>query len=77
MKKGFSFEYPTDSGNIKTININYNDGTEYCVYNYSENTDNSSYICGVDGMYKLIFNRLVDVKEIKSILVNGVEYLKK
>lgn len=77
MKKGFSFEYPTDSGNIKTININYNDGTEYCVYDDSENIDNTSYICGVDGMYKLIFNRLVDVKEIKSIHVNGVEYLKK
>lgn len=77
MRKGFQFEYPTDSGNIKTVIVNYNDGTEYCVYDNNGNLDNTSYICGVDGMYKMIFNRLVEVDEIKNIYVNGVEYLKK
>lgn len=77
MRKGFQFEYPTDSGNINKVIVNYNDGTEYCVHDDSENIDNTSYVCGVDGMYKMIFNRLVEVDEIKSIYVNGVEYLKK
>lgn len=61
-----------DPGNIKSIRINYNDGTEYVVCD--DNVMNEGYACGFGSMYRSVFNRLVEIDKIETIEVNGVIY---
>ena len=63
--------------------INYKDGTKYVVDEHNVNgchscdvdIDNTGYLCEtIDGKNKLVFNRLVDINNIESIIVNETTY---
>lgn len=64
------------------VSIQYKDGSTYLVretdcgnlHTCSEETENTSYVCGSGQYLNLIFNRLVDVDMIESITVNETEY---
>lgn len=64
--------------------INYKDGTKYVVDEHNVNgchscdvdIDNTEYLCEtIDGKNKLVFNRLVDINNIESIIVNETTYM--
>lgn len=82
---GLNWDASRDSASCYYVAINYKDGTKYTVCersstgHESENyIDNASYICGgSESDITFLFNRLVDVNEIESIIVNDTVYIAK
>lgn len=58
------------------MEIKYKDGSSYVVYDDAEHIDNTGYqLGGVSGNWMMsAFNRLVDVNEVKEIVVNDVTF---
>lgn len=67
-----------DVDDLKTISVEYADGTVYRVLDVEGNIDNTAYLCGWMGddsaETSLVFNRLVDPAAVSRVLVNGVSY---
>ncbi len=77
MSKGFelSEEEAKDPFSMKRLEIVYKDGSSYVVRDTESlmEVDNSSYTLGSGTYYKVIFNRLVDVDEIKEIRIESTK----
>lgn len=75
---GFSAEEASEPGNLKTLTIEYLDGTVYEVLNTNDHVDNTAYLCGSDSKdgpkTAMVFNRLIDPSSIKSVTVNDTVY---
>lgn len=67
---GLSGELATDPGNVRHVEIQYKNGENYVVVDENENVDNTGYVLGCDSYYKAVFNRLVDVEEVKAVVIN-------
>ena len=66
-----------DPANLKTLSIEYTDGSVYQVLDKGGNIENTSYICGggkENSSLSMIFNRLIDPSDITKVIVNGIEY---
>lgn len=76
MAKGFGLteDEAADPYNLKNLEIRYKDGNRYVISNKDENIENSGYVLGSGTYHKVLFNRLVDVKEIQEIIVNNVRF---
>lgn len=76
MAKGFGLteSEACDPWYLKHLEIRYKDGSNYIVSDSENNIENSSYVLGTENWYKTTFNRLVDVNEIKEIVVNDVVF---
>ena len=64
--------------NIKTLIIRYKDGTEYVIHANTEDqlTENYKYCIQTDEVYMRTysFNRLIDIDQVKSVIINDVEF---
>ena len=49
-----------------------NCGESYVVEDKKENINNTGYVLGCDPYYKVAFNRLVDVENIKAVVINDI-----
>ena len=69
-----------DPGELETIEIVREDGTVYTVIDRNRNVENIMYMCGGLGAEALdtsmVLNRVVDTDKVKTIRVNGREYLR-
>ena len=78
MAKGLGLAPDEVLDSLKTIAIEYNDGTVYQVWDDDGNVDNTAYLCmglgAEDSEYALVFNRLVDPAAISCVRVNGIAY---
>ena len=66
-----------DPANLKTLSIEFSDGSVYQVLDKGRNIENTSYICGggkENSSLSMIFNRLIDPSDITKVIVNGIEY---
>lgn len=59
-----------DPWNVKHVEIQYKNGESYVVEDKNENINNTGYVMGCDPYYKAVFNRLVDVEEVKAVVIN-------
>lgn len=59
-----------DPWNVKHVEIQYKNGESYVVEDKNENINNTGYVLGCDPYYKVAFNRLVDVEEVKAVVIN-------
>lgn len=71
---GLSAEEAQDPAYLKYMEIKYKNGSSYVIYDKEKNVDNSGYTVEVDTWYKTAFNRLVDVDDIKEIIVNETSF---
>ena len=62
----------TDPWNVKHVEIQYKNGENYVVEDKNENINNTGYVMGCDSYYKAVFNRLVDVEEVKAVVINDI-----
>ena len=62
----------TDPWNVKHVEIQYKNGESYVVEDKNENINNTGYVMGCDSYYKVVFNRLVDVEEVKAVVINDI-----
>lgn len=69
---GLSGELATDPGNVRHVEIRYKNGENYVVVDENENVDNTGYVLGCDPYYKVAFNRLVDVENVKAVVINEI-----
>lgn len=58
--------------NVKHVEIQYKNGESYVVEDKNENINNTGYVIGCDPYYKVAFNRLVDVENIKAVVINEI-----
>ena len=56
--------------------IVFNDGTDYLVYDFNENIDNTSYGLGSQNGSFTVFNRLVNPDAISKITINGFDFVR-
>ena len=61
-----------DTWNVKHVEIQYKNGESYVVEDKNENINNTGYVLGCDPYYKVAFNRLVDVENIKAVVINEI-----
>lgn len=61
-----------DPWNVKHVEIQYKNGESYVVEDKNENINNTGYVIGCDPYYKVAFNRLVDVENIKAVVINDI-----
>lgn len=61
-----------DPWNVKHVEIQYKNGESYVVEDKNENINNTGYVIGCDPYYKVAFNRLVDVENIKAVVINEI-----
>ena len=75
MSKGFelSEEEAKDPFCMQHLEIVYKDRNNYVIYDSQSQVNNSSYVLGSGTYYKTIFNRLVDVDEIKEIRIESTK----
>lgn len=71
---GLSEDEASDPCYLWHLEIRYKDGSNYIVSDAEAHIENSSYVLGTGNWYKTTFNRLVDVDEIKEIVVNDVAF---
>lgn len=69
---GISKEDAEDPVNLTHLEIKYKDGSSYIISDAEKNIENSGYVCGVGTMYKTAYDRIVDINEIKEIILNDV-----
>lgn len=81
---GLSDEQAYDPWHVYYVSVNYKDGTNYVVHEHEiegihsceAEIDNASYTCGgADGRLTFVFNRLVDIENVESIVVNEAVYM--
>lgn len=60
---------------LDSIVLQYRNGTSYVVKDEEAFLDNSSYALGRGSEEIYVFNRLVDISQLASIVVEGTEYL--
>lgn len=58
--------------NVKHVEIQYKNGESYVVEDKNENINNTGYVIGCDPYYKVAFNRLVDVENVKAVVINDI-----
>ena len=58
--------------NVKHVEVQYKNGESYVVEDKNENINNTGYVLGCDPYYKVAFNRLVDVENIKAVVINDI-----
>ena len=63
-KEGF------DPGDVKKLELKLKDGTSYLVNDLQGNVKNSGYELGAGTGFTVVYNRLIDTKNIDSIVVN-------
>lgn len=63
-KEGF------DPGDVKRLELKLKDGTSYLVNDLQGNVKNSGYELGAGTGFTVVYNRLIDTKNIDSIVVN-------
>lgn len=61
-----------DPWNVKHVEIQYKNGESYVVEDKNENINNTGYVIGCDPYYKVAFNRLVDVENVKAVVINDI-----
>lgn len=61
-----------DPWNVKHVEIQYKNGESYVVEDKNENINNTGYVLGCDPYYKVAFNRLVDVENVKAVVINDI-----
>lgn len=61
-----------DPWNVKHVEIQYKNGESYVVEDKNENINNTGYVIGCDPYYKVAFNRLVDVENVKAVVINEI-----
>ena len=61
-----------DPWNVKHVEIQYKNGESYVVEDQNENINNTGYVLGCDPYYKVAFNRLVDVENVKGVVINDI-----
>lgn len=61
-----------DPWNVKHVEIQYKNGESYVVEDNNENINNTGYVLGCDPYYKVAFNRLVDVENVKAVVINDI-----
>lgn len=83
---GLTGDEKYDPGSVKTVVIQYKDGSEYLVKD--DHTYNLGYSCGTNrkifnledarsssgDIYCMVFNRLVETDQIQAIKINGIKY---
>lgn len=69
---GLSQDEACDPCYLRHLEIRYKDGSSYIVTDTESYIENSSYVLGTGTWYKATFNRLVNVNEIKEIIVNDM-----
>lgn len=83
---GLSAEQAYDPWNFYYVAVNDRDGSNYVVHEHeiegvhscSVETDNVSYTCGTeDNTLIFVFNRLIDIRDVRSVTVNETEYVLK
>lgn len=83
---GLDREQSYDPWYIYYVAVNYKDGNIYIVYEHEmegihsceADTNNTGYVCGtVDHCLVFVFNRLVDIDNVESIVVNETMYVLK
>lgn len=58
--------------NVKHIEVQYKNRESYVVEDQNENINNTGYVIGCDPYYKVAFNRLVDVENVKAVVINDI-----
>ena len=58
--------------NVKHVEVQYKNEESYVVEDKNENINNTGYVLGCDPYYKVAFNRLVDVENIKAVVINDI-----
>ena len=58
--------------NVKHVEVQYKNGESYVVEDQNENINNTGYVIGCDPYYKVAFNRLVDVENVKAVVINEI-----
>lgn len=79
---GLTPEEVYDPWHIYYVSVNYKDGTSYIVHEHEMEgihscrveTDNAGYICGTENGIVFVFNRLADMEEVESVVVNETIY---
>ncbi len=75
---GLTKEEAYDPVHLEKISIQYQDGSDYQVYDRDSAIDNTAYLCGGAGPDQteilLAFNRLVDPSKIKAVTVNDTVF---
>lgn len=69
---GISKGEAEDPVNLTHLEIKYKDGSSYIISDAEKNIENSGYVCGVGTMYKTAYDRIVDINEIKEIILNDI-----
>lgn len=71
---GISEEDAVDPYCLYHLEIRYKDGTSYVIRDNEDNIDNTSYAVGVETLFKVAYNRIVDFNEVKEIIVNDTAF---
>lgn len=58
--------------NVKHVEVQYKNGESYVVEDQNDNINNTGYVIGCDPYYKVAFNRLVDVENVKAVVINDI-----
>ena len=58
--------------NVKHVEVQYKNGESYVVEDQNDNINNTGYVIGCDPYYKVAFNRLVDVENVKAVVINEI-----
>ena len=69
---GVEGELAMDPGQVKRVEIQYRDGSSYVVEDKEAHINNTGYVLGTGTVYKIAFNRLVDVEKIEKVMINDV-----
>lgn len=72
---------PVDNVDIDYLAVRFTDGTEFVVEqdNGAEPIDNSPYSCNFNDpeegtIYSLLFNRIIDLEKVESVIINDVAF---
>jgi hypothetical protein len=72
---GLKGDSAMDPGSITKVQINYKDGSNYVVSDDDNNVNNTGYALGnVKGSLVNVFNRLVEMDNVKNIEINDIVY---
>ncbi len=76
MSKGFGLtaEQAADPYYTTYVGIKYKNGDSYVISDDENSVNNTGYVLGSGTWYKVMYNRLVDPKEMSEIEVNGVKF---
>ena len=61
---------------VSSETIAFNDGSDYLMYDFANNVDNTCYTLGGEEAFFTIFNRLVNPDAIAKITINGFDFVR-